>query len=584
MAIWALGYATKTGLVAVSGDGHSKVVVKSTAVGNMFAPNPKEFVDHLLSVLQPEDVVLTPSGPNYTYIAGCASRCRVFWIHSGKLAEGSKNGSVAKAVLQHFQERPADFYEYQPTGVGLAKLRLMVQEWLGLERVVTATDNGLAQALRREREYFQYFSPEKDRWLKEFVTRERKKEIARLRKRGVVLSAEQIHGMEAALKQTAEAHYAIYFDGEGSGEKEQKKERERIITERLEWFGADELLAHVGKEVGEYLVTLPENKLFDGLLSEGTHRVKAEILAFMRNPLLYPNVRALLAYADMGHIEDGQVPQRRHGEVEHGNPQLRRTLCFDFAEKYWTNDTVGFFRNLYYAVKAHQYYSSWGLMQVTADVFKLLGKKEEEDESETSEDEPTKELVPDRLQAIVERLDSLSGLPMISRNPAIKREIAALKANPDPKRLWKLFARGKVGNEYGLNLQLTRKRVEQQVKRMLGITLIKATYYRWLKMLGMPLPLADDHIYVRQYQTVYGVKDLPEDFEPEVVLEYYRMKTAELKKRHGPLPAEIRIAFVSPDERLEVLKGMEPDEARRALSALSEKERKKLTEALALSA
>ena len=82
---WALGFATKNGMQILSAAGE-KVVIAKVKVGNMFAPDPDEFAALFLSRLGPEDVVLSPSGPNYTYLPGAYARgARVFWINPAKL-------------------------------------------------------------------------------------------------------------------------------------------------------------------------------------------------------------------------------------------------------------------------------------------------------------------------------------------------------------------------------------------------------------------------------------------------------------------------------------------------------------------
>jgi hypothetical protein len=100
--VWALGYATKGGLVAKSLEGE-KVVIKAVGIGNMHAPDPREFVDKFLNSLRSDDIVLSPAGPNHTYIAGCASRCRVMWIHTNKLPKGL-NGKVHAEMFRIFKE------------------------------------------------------------------------------------------------------------------------------------------------------------------------------------------------------------------------------------------------------------------------------------------------------------------------------------------------------------------------------------------------------------------------------------------------------------------------------------------------
>src|SRR3989304_4375538 len=108
MAIYSLGYATKSGMKVVvqTDDGKQKtIMVKSKPVGNMFAPNPDDFVEKIMSQLRADDIVLTPSGPNHSYVAGCARVTRnVFWANPGTLVEhGAK---TPKQLLALYYSNP----------------------------------------------------------------------------------------------------------------------------------------------------------------------------------------------------------------------------------------------------------------------------------------------------------------------------------------------------------------------------------------------------------------------------------------------------------------------------------------------
>lgn len=368
MTVWALNYATKSGLVIKAREEEvegkkdrkkeKKIIIKSIPMGKMYAPDPDHFVKSFLDQLKEDDVVLSGSGPNTSYIVGAASKCEVRWMHSGRLAK-EINGSgvkVADTLLELYETQPDDFYVYQPADGGIAHLRFLVQEWLGLERRAVADINAHSQSLRREAEYFRYFQPKQASWVERFAEFLRGKLATQLKNFGVRLDPAQQETFEKRAEDLATRLYEDYFSREAS---KASKEREKLALERMDWFGVSKYLEYHEREVSKWLVQLPENQLFDGLISEGTHRVRSQILAYIKNPLMFENVRALLAYAGVSIIEDGQVVQKHHGQTSQGNPAFKKALVFDFAEKYWQNDTIGIFERLYYAYKRSQYYTYW---------------------------------------------------------------------------------------------------------------------------------------------------------------------------------------------------------------------------------
>lgn len=124
MTTFAMGQATKTG-VQIIGDDKSKIKCKARKIGNMSMPDPQDIEEKFFSNLGPMDVVISPSGANYTLLIGAYVRTsNVFWIDPGKLAEKMENGlkgkSTCAALLELFQSDRDLFYEYKPTNAKLA--------------------------------------------------------------------------------------------------------------------------------------------------------------------------------------------------------------------------------------------------------------------------------------------------------------------------------------------------------------------------------------------------------------------------------------------------------------------------------
>lgn len=602
---WAIGYATRKGLKIVADD---KTTITVTAVphGTAHFPDPESFEKDFLSQISPDDVVLTPSGPNFGYLRACAQRCGVRWINPGTLTavtgknRNDKNGkNVAPDLLKLNIDRPELFYGYQDTDDGITALRDKAMEWMRLEQQITAVGNALSQNLKAEREHFQYFPEDRETWLKAFVSRELRIAKALFRKRvGVEMTDGQEVSAKATIRKTGERRYDSFFAGSESdkdAKKDLQDEQKRIIAERLGWFPLENVLKEVESETKKILQSLPENSLFDGLLSDGTIRTRAFVLAMMRNPLRYPNARAMLAYEGINAINNGQVVDRAHGETAIGHPRGRQLFCFDFPEKYWQNDTIGFFRALYYAYKQHQYLVYWDLIELTRDVFKALGRKtkDEDDDSDEVEEEMVEDVKGvDEIPALLDRLQALfdRGLPILAENKELPKWIAELKKNPDPKRLWWLFARGyqsigipgASGKVRGLNLQMTPKRIERQTKRMLGIVLANAVYYRWREQIGIPAPLAEDHIFTGQWQYVTGRRDaVPERYDHTVTLQYYRKKAEELRARQtSAFPNSVLFKLMFPEERVAFLQTLSETDRVEVLEGLTDKEREKVEAAL----
>lgn len=597
METWALDYARKTGLRARKFDGEV-VKVAAVAVGNMHAPDPDDFQARVLDRLVEGDVVLSPSGPNYPYLSA-AYRCgaRVFWIHPARL--GATSGDVSQTLLDRFTAEPAVFYEYQPSDAGVMALRSLVFTWLAVQRDRVAATNALAQRIRREQDFARFHgAPDREAWVAREVEAELRRIVRQLgairlpigetdeatgrskteQVAGAKLDDAQREALRAKLRTKYEHLYDRYFDPEGKiAPKDRERARRELVALRLELTGLLDDEAQTERDVTEALEALPENKLFDGLVSEGAVRTRAQLLAFLRNPRLYPVLAALAAYAGLG-LSEGQARRARAGDADAGVREFRRALVFDFGAFVWKNDTVGFFRALYLAYKRFQYLRYWELIQLTAEVFTALGKRSDDEDEEKDEvggeaaagesaaatDDGSGDgmLGQDAVEDCIRQLVALrdlgrdKGPDLIWRSSKMLHAIEEIECETDPGRrkqlLWWIFSRSgevPVGKEWrrGLNLQLTPKRVENQIYRMLGRTLLAAIYYRWLAQVGQSLPLGEDFLYCREWRGVTGAAAdaVPTEYDHEVTRQYFEMEAERLKAEREAagtaLPAEVVI-------------------------------------------
>lgn len=586
MTMYALGTATKNGMEIIANSGE-KIKVKATPVGKMYQPDPTDFEQTFVSLLQPDDIVLSPSGStNRDYMSRCAQHCRVDWIHQGTLATLMGNGktpaktttratrSIPRHLLRIYQADPVVFYQYLPTDSGIDQLRILVQDWLALERMLVRDTNTLSQIMQRQRLLTWYGGSYRE-WAKrwgEFVASRFRRQISSF---GAKLKKDAADAMVSTVTQHAADLYERYYGVEGQ---RSKNDRLALIQQRLDFFGCGVQLDHARKEVEGLLETLPENNLFDGLISAGALRARAFTLSYMRNPLLYQNVRALLAYAGFS-VHDGQAIRRRHGQAASGNPSFKRAMVFDFAEKYWQNDTVGFFSALYYSYKARQVLMYWDLIELTEDVFKFFGAGVDDEDEAAGDEEVLLGGSATLLKHFIDRARGLDHLPILDRGTHIRAELKRLSVQQDPNRkeVWRVFSRG------GLNLQMTRERIEQQTKRMLGVVLTKAVYYRWLTKLGMPLPLDQDRIYLAQYADVMDTDEPPTGFDIEIPAMFYDWSASRMREKRGAsLPADVEFRLVPPDNRGEFLTNLSAKDLRVVFDALAKDERPKYLELLPL--
>ncbi|MDP3735102.1 MAG: hypothetical protein Q8R39_01590 [bacterium] len=555
--IWALGYATSHGMRIISNQG-DKLSLKVARYGNMYMPDDDEFEEKFLPLLGRDDIVLSSCSSNTDYHSSIFARCRLDWVPGNALTHAFGTKVVRpEQLLELHAKDPGCFYEYLPTDQGIGELRYLVFDWLNIGKQVVRDGNSLSHSLRRLARLRHYFRPDISDWAKRFA----KLVVRRFKQRlktwgGIEIGREEGRVVEDRVIAKSTELYERYFGAQG---KEANAARLEFIKDRFDYFGIQDLSDHTEAEVERRLKTLPEYKLFDGLIGEAP-RTRALVLTYLRNPLLYPNAAALVGYSGLV-TKNGQAVQRRRGELSRGNPSFRQALVFDFADKYANIDPIGVFKGVYYAYKAHQYSAYWPLITLTQDIFAHfnLGGNSDEDEVDEREQEAALEEAltgsrPNVIREFSNRLWMMADdLLMVQKNPAIQDALLALMEDPEnPKRLWHILARGNVkGYGLGLNLQMPRLRVENQAKRMMGTVLVVAVYYRWLKLLGAPLPLCNDRIYMGQYRYATGdPKAKPSDYDPTIVTRFYKMRAEEIRAANGVVfPPDVALKLVLPEER-----------------------------------
>lgn len=593
--IWAFGHAGKKGMVIVSNQGNT-IRVKATAAGKMYAPDPIDFQQKFLAELNPQDIVLGVSATHRTFFEVCYRvGTHVWWMHATTLKhllDKDKSLKMPHALINLWHQAcvkkcepdatPEHFYEYLAAAEGIDELRIGVDEWKALEKLVTADTNKLSQLLQRQRMYY-LLNPAK---LGGFISRFAEAVADRFASQlsrwcgGKLAKHEQQVLGHAVQEQTAEL-YKRYFSPDAQ---QAKQDRLRWIEDRLNFFGCSVQLEHAQNEVERLLKALPENKLFDGLVSAGATRIRGFLLALMADPRRFPNVNALIAYAGVN-ARDGQRIQKRSGGKTNWNHEFRKYVGYDAPSTLYKNDAVGTMKRLYQVYKPHQYLVYWELMELTKQVYGCLGMSDQDVDPEVDDTNGEEEIVivPTRHKAalslveIVDRLGKLSDLPIIARNETIKRIIASLRDTPDPQVLRTLFSRT------GLNLQMTPKRIEQQAWSMIGTVLLKAIYYRWLEHLDLPLPLEQDHVYKTQYRHFMGSADGLDYYDPEVVVAFYEKRVLELRDERlmygSPLPVEIEFKLTPPVERLAFLQSASQKDRTAIWKMLTAQDRKRYAEA-----
>lgn len=529
---YVLDYARKEGLKIFNPQGTVIHKISPVKVGNMFCPSPDEMGDFIQG-LEVEDTLVSPSGPNQSYLAGAFQKgVQVFWINPARLTDEGGKGASGQELVRIWREKPGIFYPYMESDLQIAQLDIYFASFLRVEDGLVALQNSLSQALRKMMEEFRFLTPFLTPSKSEWVGKKVKAAIDDLRavaRTGKVkLPPEVVETFRENKQKEMETIYDFCFAGR-IGDKD-KKELERA---KEAWMFSEtrQLRARLKgeeKEYIKYLESLPHMEFFEDLMGVGP-RSAAGVLVSIANPLLYPSFLHLNAYIGLRVMEGAAIrridpPTREALRYDH---EAKTVYCFDFGDK--AHYHQGFFQDLYHVYKLHQYLIYWPLIVLSNEVYPLGENKEPEDN-----------LLKQWIKTLGEMAPSL---PVISRSVKKTAWVKRLQTNPNWESLKKLFSPAKDGG----NILMTPKRIELEAKRMNGRTLAAITYYRWLSYLGQPLPIERDHIYQKQYRGLYGKE--PENYDHYVTLAHYQAEVKRLQKFGKTIPEEIWEKF-PPELRL----------------------------------
>lgn len=554
MPTWALGYASKTGLRAMS-DAGEKVTIPSIPIGNMFWPSPEK-MDEFITSLNGNDTLVSPSGPNASYLAGAFRQgAIVHWINPARLADiiGKHARLAPQQLLKIWQEREreggTEFYVYMESDYQIAELAVTYTDWLNTEAEKVALSNSLDQSLRKQMEIFRFLKPPKEQWVNGRVASAFGRFRAVARKGGVTLPSEIAGQYRAHLELELGRLYDLCL----TGDKKQTEAVQQRLKE-MEMASVLEILEEREKTVQNLLNRLPHSRFFEGYKGIGPKSASGT-LVFVSNPLLYPTFPHLNSLLGM-RVVDGQAIRRYDPEEPRDlryNHRGHQVMCFDFGDKAHFHE--GFFQDLYRAYKCHQFLVYWPLVELTREVFSFWRGAEAEretDEFDATENEEAGmsavenlgeegseqfetngEPSPENIREWLSRLQALSSdLPIIVRSKGVRRMIDELASRPAWPGVKKLFSRATGGG----NLQMTLQRLDTQAKRHNGITLARIAYYEWLSLLNEPLPLEPDFVYARQCK--YVLNHPPQVYSPQVTLDYYTMRAQEMQANGKTLPEE----------------------------------------------
>lgn len=536
MAHYYLGYAMGKGVKIIKitrNDEKEIIVIPSIKIGNMMWPSPPE-MGEFIATLSAEDVFVSPSGPNYNFLAGAYRRgAEVRWINPALLRDKLGEKKYTPELLgKFFVEAIEDFYSYGEDDLHIAKLAVAYAGWMRTEAERIAISNSLDQSLRKEMEFFAFYIPNREEWVKEKADRMANRLRGYLRKGKAILEKDELGKYRSAL----EAEYGQIYDMSLSGNTKDAEKAQKRLKD-LEMASMLELEEEEKREAENYLAEIPHNGIFDGISGAGP-RTKAGALVHIGNPLLFPTFAHLASYAGMRVV--GSQAIRRYDPLEKRdlryNHEAHKVFCFDFGDKAHYHD--GLFKDLYYAYKCQQYLTYWPLMELTAEVQKYWTEDIMDiKHGKSINGEEPEWLTHEKITGWAKRLGEMSN-PMVDNDPRVKKAIADLLANPTWAGLKKIMSRGKGC----LNIQMDGTRIETQAKRMNGITLLRTVYYRWLQMLDRPLPLEADHVYISQWKKIHGENNLPTKYSPIVTVAYYQLRCVELQEEGKTLPEEAWMA------------------------------------------
>lgn len=197
MAYHYLGYATAQGIEILKhahGEGTEKISIPSVKIGNILWPSPAE-MGVFIATLSAEDTLVSPSGPNVNYLAGAYRHgAEVRWINPALLRDKLGERRYKPEILrQLFEAEAEDFYLYGENDLEIANLAILYAAWTRTERERIAVSNALDQSLRKEIEFFAFYIPDREAWVKEKAERMVKRLRGTIR-RGKVMVGKRIIG------------------------------------------------------------------------------------------------------------------------------------------------------------------------------------------------------------------------------------------------------------------------------------------------------------------------------------------------------------------------------------------------------
>lgn len=265
MAIYALGYATKTGM-KIEGDNGYKGHIPPRKAGNMFWPDAMVMARFIEETLVPQDTLISPSGPNSSYLAGAFRRgATVRWINPARLADlGATSKFTPHVLLNLYQTRSEVFYTYIESDYQVAQLRTAYANWTGTESESVALSNSLDQSLRRELELFRFTKPSKDEWVSGRISSAMNLVRREARDGGITLPKHLQDEYRQEMTAEIERIYNMCLNGDTKAVEKAQKELKDMKMQRVL-----DLLDEHEKAVKKTLAQLPHSQFFEGYLGVG---------------------------------------------------------------------------------------------------------------------------------------------------------------------------------------------------------------------------------------------------------------------------------------------------------------------------